>query len=126
MNEKKYYICERCGNLADLICDGKAPIRCCGQNMTLLEPGTVDASHEKHIPSVEVKQDKVIVTVGEVPHPMSVEHHIAWITLLTDQGEQRKVLSPDGAPQAVFVTADEKPLAVYAYCNLHGLWKKEL
>jgi superoxide reductase len=24
------------------------------------------------------------------------------------------------------LTKDEKPLAVYAYCNLHGLWKADL
>ena len=126
MNEKKYYICHHCGNMVDLICDGGAPVRCCGQNMELLVPGSQDASHEKHVPYVDIRHDKIVVQVGEVAHPMSVEHHIAWIALVTDKGEQRKLLAPDGSPCAVFALADERPLAVYAYCNLHGLWKKEL
>lgn len=126
MNEKKYYICRHCGNIVDLICDAGAPVRCCGQNMVQLVPGSEDASHEKHVPYAEVKNDRVIVQVGEVAHPMSVEHHIAWVSLVTDKGDQRRILAPDSAPETIFLLHGEKPLAVYAYCNLHGLWKKDL
>ena len=46
--------------------------------------------------------------------------------LVTENGSQRRMLKPGQEPNVVFHLAGEKPLAVYAYCNLHGLWKTEL
>lgn len=127
MNENRFYICEHCGNLIGMIHNAGVPIMCCGQKMTLLEPGTVEASAEKHIPVVAVEGSTVKVEVGSVEHPMLEEHHIEWIYLQTDKGGQRKCLEIGGAPAAVFVlTEDEKPVAAYAYCNLHGLWKADI
>ena len=88
--------------------------------------GSTDAAQEKHVPVVTVKCKTVTVNVGEVTHPMSAEHNIAWIYLETTKGGQYKELTPDEAPEAVFKLGDEKAVAAYAYCNLHGLWKKEL
>lgn len=99
---------------------------CCGQKMTKLEPGTVDASFEKHIPVVTVDGNTVKVVVGSVEHPMLAEHSILWIYLETDRGGQRKLLEVGKAPEATFALADEKPVAAYAYCNLHGLWKADI
>ena len=99
---------------------------CCGQKMTELVPGTVEASHEKHIPVVNVDGDKVKVTVGSVLHPMGEDHSILWVSLETDKGVHRKNLAVGASPEVVFTLADEKPLAVYAYCNLHGLWKADV
>ncbi|HHV35235.1 MAG TPA: hypothetical protein GXX59_06605 [Syntrophomonadaceae bacterium] len=43
------------------------------------------------------------------------------INLISDKGIERVSLSPGDDPKRVFC---EKPDAdVYAYCNLHGLWK---
>ncbi len=127
MNENRFYICEHCGNLIGMIHNAGVPIMCCGQKMTLLEPGTVEASAEKHIPVVAVEGSTVKVEVGSVEHPMLEEHHIEWIYLQTDKGGQRKCLEIGGAPAAVFaLTEDEKPVAAYAYCNLHGLWKADI
>ena len=99
-------------------------MKCCGKNMTLLEAGTVEASHEKHSPVVTVDGDKVKVVVGSVLHPMSEEHSIEWIALQTNKGNQRKVLKPGEAPEACFCLCEgEEVQAVYEYCNLHGLWK---
>ncbi len=126
MKETKFYICKHCGNLVGMINDAGVPMMCCGEKMTRLEAGVVEASREKHIPVVEVKDHRVEVCVGSVEHPMAEEHNIAWVYLLTDQGGQRKNLVLGAAPKAVFALADEKPVAVYAYCNLHGLWKQEL
>ena len=125
-NNNKFYICEKCGNLVGLIHESGAPLVCCGQKMTKLEAGVVEASREKHIPVVEVNGNEVKVTVGSVEHPMASEHSILWVYLETDKGGQRKCLEVGKAPVAVFALADEKPLAVYAYCNLHGLWKAEI
>ena len=126
MKETKFYICEHCGNIEGIIHDSGAPLVCCGQKMTKLEAGTVEASHEKHIPVVKVENNTVKVTVGAVAHPMTEAHSITWVYLQTDRGGQRKHLSPDTLPEVTFALADEKPLAVYAYCNLHGLWKTEI
>ena len=99
---------------------------CCGQKMSVLEAGVVEASREKHIPEVEILDGKVKVVVGSVLHPMAQEHSILWVQLETDKGVQRKNLSVGADPVVEFALADEKPIAVYAYCNLHGLWKKEI
>ena len=123
---KKYYICERCGNLVEKIHSSGVDMVCCGQKMTELVPGTVEASHEKHIPDVKLDGNKVIVTVGSVVHPMGEDHSILWVSLVTDKGTYRKNLEVGKEPVAVFCLADEKPLAAYAYCNLHGLWKAEI
>ena len=122
----KFYICEKCGNIVGMIhSSGVTPV-CCGSKMTALEAGVVEASREKHIPEVAVHSDRVEVVVGSVIHPMSEEHSILWVYLETDKGGQRKNLEVGKEPKLVFALADEKPVAVYAYCNLHGLWKKEI
>ncbi len=126
MCENKFYICEHCGNIIGKIRDKGVPVMCCGQKMTLLEPGTVEASHEKHIPVVTVENNVVKVAIGSVEHPMVEEHFIEWVYLLTDKGGQRKCLVPGEAPTVTFALADEKPVSVYAYCNLHGLWKADV
>ena len=126
MCDNKFYICEHCGNIIGVIHNAGVPMMCCGQKMTKLEAGVVEASHEKHIPVVTVEGNTVRVNVGSVTHPMSEEHHIAWVYLQTNRGGQRKCLDVTGAPEVTFALADETPVAVYAYCNLHGLWKAEI
>lgn len=122
----KFFVCEHCGNLVGVINDAGVPMMCCGQKMTQLIPGTVEASVEKHLPVVTVAGNKVKVEIGSVAHPMSEEHSILWVYLQTDKGGQRKNLAVGEAPVAEFALLDEKPVAVYAYCNLHGLWKTDL
>ena len=94
--------------------------------MKKLEPGVVEASHEKHIPVVKVDGNIVNVEIGSVEHPMIEAHSILWVYLQTDKGGQRKNLEVGKAPKVSFALADEKPVAVYAYCNLHGLWNAEI
>lgn len=125
-DNNKFYICEHCGNLIGMIHDAGVPMMCCGRKMTKLEPGTVDASHEKHVPVVTVDGTRVRVDVGEVEHPMSEEHSILWVYLQTDKGGHRKCLEVGKPPVASFILPNEKPIAAYAYCNLHGLWKAEI
>ena len=121
----KFYICEKCGNLVEKIEDSGVPMVCCGQKMSEIVAGTVEASREKHIPVASVEGNVVNVVVGSGEHPMAEEHSILWIELKTDRGVQRKHLKPGEAPKVSFALAGEKPLEVYAYCNLHGLWKVE-
>ena len=126
MCDNKFYICEHCGNIVGLIKDAGVPMMCCGQKMTKLEPGVVEASHEKHIPVAKVEGNLVTVEIGSIAHPMTEEHSITWVYLQTDKGGQRKCLAPGEEPKVTFALADEKAVAVYAYCNLHSLWKTEL
>lgn len=119
-----FYICEHCGNIVTMVRDAGVPVMCCGQKMTLLVPGTVDAAAEKHVPVVEADGRTVVVRVGSVAHPMLPEHSIQWIALKTNQGSQIKYLKPGEEPLARFaLTEGETVEAVYEYCNLHGLWK---
>ncbi|MBQ4317363.1 MAG: (2Fe-2S)-binding protein [Clostridia bacterium] len=126
MCENKFYICEKCGNLVGMINASGVPMMCCGQKMTELKAGTVEASREKHIPVATVNDGIVTVTVGSVEHPMVEEHSILWVYLKTDKGGQRKCLEVGKVPTVTFALSDEKPLEVYAYCNLHGLWMSEI
>lgn len=125
MCENKFYICEKCGNIVGLIERGGGQLVCCGQKMKALVVGAIDASREKHVPEVTIDEGKVKVTVGSVTHPMTKEHHISWVYLETDRGGQRKCLKPGEEPVVEFALGDELPVAVYAYCNLHGLWKTD-
>ena len=122
--ELKFFRCEHCGNIIEMVEDKGVPVVCCGQRMTELVAGTSDGAREKHVPVYEVKDNIVHVKVGEVAHPMIPEHYIEWIVLQTKNGVQRKELSPGDKPEACFALCDgDEVEAVYAYCNLHGLWK---
>ncbi len=125
VNKLKFYICRHCGNIIVKLEDSGVPVVCCGEPMQELIPGTIDATVEKHIPTIEIKDDQVIVRVGEIPHPMIPEHYISWILIVTESGYQIKYTKTLEEASVVFKTT-EKVLAAYEYCNLHGLWKKEL
>ena len=126
MKETKFYVCRHCGNIITKLTDSTVPVKCCGETMQQLIACNTEASREKHIPEVSLNDKSVKVTVGSVLHPMTEEHYISWVYLETDKGGAFKHLDPTDAPEAVFALADEKPIAVYAYCNLHGLWKAEI
>lgn len=121
-----FYKCSHCGNIIAYAVNKGVPVVCCGEKMQEIVPNTTDAASEKHVPVISVEGNLVTVDVGSVAHPMSEEHHIAWIALETEQGNQRKEIAHDAAPKAVFALVEgDKPVAAYAYCNLHGLWKCE-
>jgi len=123
MKNNKFYVCEHCGNIVEKLVDGGGQLVCCGEKMKVLEPGVVEASHEKHLPVFEISGKKVIVNVGAVDHPMAAEHSILWVYLATDKGRYLRRLNVGKPPKAVFHLDDEEtPVRVYAYCNLHGLW----
>ncbi len=123
----KFYRCETCGNIITKLNDSGVPVVCCGQPMKELVPGAVDGAVEKHVPAVTVEGNTVKVQIGEVEHPMVEGHYIQFIALETSVGAQIKYLKPEEKPVAEFTLADgAKAIAVYEYCNLHGLWVKEI
>ena len=123
----KFYVCQTCGNMIEMVKSSGVPVMCCGKPMTELTANTVEASMEKHLPEVKVEGNVVTAKVGSVEHPMLPEHYITMIVLETENGVFKKYLKPEEKPEAVFVLSEgDKPLAVYEYCNLHGLWKTEI
>lgn len=119
-----FYKCEICGNMVGLIKNGGGQLVCCGKPMTKLEANTTDAAKEKHVPVATRKDGKIFVDVGSVAHPMTDNHFIEWIAVANEDGTERISLSPTDEPKAVF--CDRENAEVFAYCNLHGLWKTEI
>ncbi|MBQ9992489.1 MAG: desulfoferrodoxin [Firmicutes bacterium] len=125
--ELKFFICNHCGNIIAFTNNKGVPVSCCGEPMKELVPNTEDASQEKHVPVVEREERRIKVKIGSVEHPMVDAHFIEWVCLQTKQGNQRKWLKPGDAPEVCFsICKDDEPIAVLAYCNLHGLWKAEV
>ena len=116
--------CAICGNIITHVKKSGVPVMCCGRKMEELVPGTSDGAAEKHVPVIKQDGNKVVVEIGSVEHPMVDAHYIEWIILETGKGVQRRNLNPGEAPKAEFILAeDDKVVAAYEYCNLHGFWK---
>ena len=120
----RFYVCPICGNVIGLI-DGDANhIMCCGKAMVPLVANSVDAAHEKHVPVYTVEGNTITVKIGSVPHPMTEAHLISWVAGETKKGNMRRTLKAGQEPVVTFpIESDDEVVAVYAYCNLHGLWK---
>jgi len=132
---QKFFICKHCGNLIGLIDNKGVPMICCGEKMAELVPNTVDAAHEKHVPVVAKATEcacgcqcggALTIEVGGTHHPMTDEHHISFIYIETENGGKRRCLKVGQQPVITVCCCDDTPVAVYAYCNLHGLWKTEI
>lgn len=122
--ELRFLVCEHCGNMVAMVKDTGIPILCCGQKMRELAPNTTEGAGEKHVPVYRVEGNRVMVSVGSTAHPMLDEHSIEWVALQTKLGAQYKTLNPGHSPEVCFALCDADEVeAVFAYCNLHGLWK---
>ena len=120
----RFFKCEKCGKIVALVNEKPCDTMCCGETMKELVPNTTDAAGEKHVPVYKVNGNIVEVNVGSVAHPMTEEHLIEWVSLQTEQGNQRKVLKAGQEPKVCFALCEgDKVKNVFAYCNLHGLWK---
>lgn len=117
-----FYRCELCGNIVAVVKSGGGQLVCCGQPMKKLEANVTDASQEKHVPVATKEGGKLKVAVGSAAHPMTAEHFIEWIAVVADDNVQLTYLKPGQEPKAEFADVPDKA-TVYAYCNLHGLWK---
>lgn len=128
MDNLRIFKCNKCGKILEVFPNTHCcPTICCGEPMAELKANSVDAAQEKHVPAVTVTGNKVEVQVGSVLHPMLENHYITFIILVTDKEVRRVDLKPGEQPVHTFTLSEgEKPLAVYEYCNLHGLWVKNL
>ena len=120
----KIYRCPICGNIIEVLEGDISHITCCKTEMELLEANVVDAGKEKHLPVYKKDGDKIIVSVGEIAHPMDDGHYINWIMMVSGKEVIRVNLQPSDKPKAVFEY--EKGAEIYAYCNKHGLWKVKI
>ncbi|MCL2786599.1 MAG: desulfoferrodoxin [Methanomassiliicoccaceae archaeon] len=120
--QREIYLCARCGNIVEVECGGKGKLSCCGEDMKLMPPNTVDAAVEKHVPVIEKADGGILVKVGSVTHPMADDHYIVYIEIFDEGVLRRKYLKPGDPPEAFFKGATDKAVA-QEYCNKHGLWK---
>lgn len=116
------YKCNVCGNIVEVMHGGQGELVCCGQPMQLIEPGTVDAAKEKHVPVIEKTGQGYKVSVGSVAHPMEEKHYIEWIELIADGISYTSFLQPGQAPEAEFCVQASR-ITAREYCNIHGLWQ---
>ena len=120
----RFFICNHCGNIIAMVRDNGIPVYCCGEKMEEIIPGASDGAQEKHSPVYNVNGETVTVSVGAAEHPMTTEHYIEWVCIESSEGLQFKKLSPNASPRVSFsLSKNEKVIAVYAFCNLHSLWK---
>lgn len=119
---RSLYYCKHCKNLVEVVQAGGGELVCCGEAMTLLKANTTEAANEKHIPVIEETPTGIKVTVGSVEHPMTEEHYIVFIEVLTESEVIRKELKPGMKPQAEFNVKKSDVLEVREFCNLHMLW----
>lgn len=128
MNDIRLFLCPHCGKILEEAhsCGGHCKTHCCGEPMKELVANSTDGALEKHVPFVTVDGDILRVQVGSIIHPMNEDHYINFVILVTDKDVRRVNFKPGDAPVATFNIKDVKPLKVYEYCNLHGLWVKEL
>lgn len=124
MKNINYYKCPVCGNVIEVVNGDVNRVRCCGQELVLLEANTVDAAVEKHVPVYEIVDNEIIVKVGEVIHPMEEKHFITFVSLVTNDRVIRVDLKPGDEPIVRFPYI--KDSIIYEYCNIHGLWKNNI
>lgn len=117
------YKCEICGNIVEVVTKAGGTLVCCGKPMALKDEASKEGVGEKHLPVIEAKDGGILVKVGEVPHPMLEEHHIAFIEVSTENQIIRAELKAGDKPEAFFNVDINKVQWVREYCNLHGLWK---
>ena len=119
----RFYHCDICGKIIAVVTDTEIPTDCCGQTMQELVPNRTDGAFDKHVPVFSVDRGTVLVQIGSTPHPMTDSHSITWVALRSARGFQFVELHPGDHPQtSFFLSPGDHAQAVYAYCNLHGLW----
>jgi len=116
------YYCKICKKLVEVAVDSAGSMICCGSPMTKLTENTFEAATEKHIPIIIDKEDCIEVRVGEVDHPMTPEHHIVFVEVVTSHGVCRKYFKPGDPPHFHFSYKAFEIVKVRAFCNLHMLW----
>ena len=123
-----FYVADK-KHMIEVYGDEVLDLTCAGAPLKAIVPNTVDAAKEKHVPvaTYDAAKNEVHVSVGSVAHPMTEEHLIEYIILVTKKGVQRVDLTATDPPEVTFRLMDgDTPVKVLEYCNLHGLWQAEI
>ena len=115
--------CNHCKAIVKIVndCNCDCGFVCCGEKMVTIKANSVDASFEKHVPTYEVNDDEIVITVN---HVMEDDHYIEWISAITEKEEITKYFNPGEKPK--LKCKYEPNMKLYAYCNKHGLWMNEV
>jgi len=124
--EKQIYKCQVCGNIVEITHNGAGELHCCNKPMQEMKENTQEAATEKHIPTIKDTESGIQIIIGEVLHPMTEEHYIEWIEIITEKKVMRHHLKPGESPEMKCKVPKEKIKTIRAYCNLHGLWSLNL
>lgn len=114
--KSRFYVCPLCGNAIWAV--GESVISCCG---ITLPPHAAEAEDEEHGIRVEPVEDEYYIRID---HPMTKDHHIAFLAAVSDQGMQFVKLYPEANAEARFKRSRTRCL--YAFCNRHGLFQKKV
>ncbi len=119
------YKCSVCGNFVEVVLAGAGELVCCGQPMNLLKANSTDAAGEKHVPYFIKKDEELEIRIGSVLHPMSEEHYIQFVEVVSkdERYVKRKYLYPNEEPTFNLKGYDVGALTAREFCNLHGLWE---
>lgn len=123
MKELTFWRCPLCGKLIWEVDESPTVPVCCGREMMRLQAQTSESAGEKHVPVSTLRDGTLTVRVGAVSHPALPEHHIEWIALQCADRTGFRFLAPDRSPEISIRAECMDPQAVWAYCNVHGLWK---
>lgn len=127
MKRNELYRCSKCGVQLEVLVSGSDDVElvCCGEVLKAQRANSSDGAGEKHLPVAESCPGGILVRVGDVPHPMSEEHHIEWIEVINGAYVNRFYLKPGELPQAVFSVPLSPELIIRESCNIHGVWQKK-
>lgn len=117
----EFYRCQICGNIIQVMHEGAGELVCCEQAMDLLEAKTHEEGlQEKHVPYYISENE---IQIGSAVHPMTAEHHIEFIQIISDDKKQVQTQFLDiEQPPLMQIKTCSQPQKAYEYCNLHGLW----
>jgi len=112
MKKTKFYVCPLCGNL--LLAMEKAELSCCGRKLKPIQPQKAAAEEKLSVELID--NDYFISSV----HPMSKEHYITFVALLTGDSIMLRKQYPEWDLQVRIPTFARGMLLWH--CSQHGLF----
>lgn len=116
MKKIQFYVCPICGNVITAV--GEGHFSCCGITLPKQESESIDEEHSVFIETID---DEYSITMQ---HSMSKEHYVSFIAYVTSGSVEIIKLYPE---QDISVRFRKKGHGIlYAYCNRHGLFRKNI
>ncbi len=122
----RFFLCPLCGRVITVLNDSGSILSCCDTPMQELCANSGAGSFESHLPVVSFVEDGFEVRTGNIDHPMTEEHYIEWMCLVSEGSSRFFFLNPGDDPVHLFASDGQRPFAAYSYCSIHGLWMTEI